>query len=314
MTIPQTYAGCDISKAHLDLCITRGEKTVFAQRFANSESGVASLMRAVVRHDTALLVYEPSGGYERGLARGLDIARRAARRINARQIRDFAKSLGLLCKTDRVDAYVLAQYAAKIQPQARPPASEKVSQLQAFVRRRAQLVEARKKEKQHLSICSCKEIAVEIEDEIKRLSEKISLLEKKIRTNIDGDENLSRRAEIIGSVCGLGPVSIATLLTEMPELGSLSGKAAANLAGVAPHPRDSGALRGRRTCWGGRKAVRDVLYMASFAACRRVPRWRALYDRLREAGKPHKLAAIAVVRHIIETINAMLRDGKMFYA
>ena len=177
MTIPQTYAGCDISKAHLDLCITHGEKTVFAKRFANSESGIAALIRALGRHETALTVYEPSGGYERGLARGLVAASRAGRRINARQIRDFAKGLGVLCKTDRVDAFVLAQYAAKIQPQARPPASEKVCHLQAFVRRRAQLVEARKKEKQHLSICSCKEITADIEDEIKRLSEKISLLE-----------------------------------------------------------------------------------------------------------------------------------------
>ncbi len=148
-------------------------------------------------------------------------------------------------------------------------------------------METRKKEKQHLSICPYKDIETEIKDEIKHLSGKIAALDKKILILIESDQNLARRADIIGSVCGLGPVSISTLLSEMRELGSLSGKAAANLAGVAPHPRDSGALRGRRIYWGGRKVVRDVLYTASFAACRHVARWKDLYDRLRETGKEH---------------------------
>ncbi len=310
--IAQTFAGCDISKTHLDLCLIEADQMRLHRRFTNDPKGITACVETLIAHEVVLTVYEPSGGYERCFAQALRARHCAGRRMNARQIRDFAKSLGLLAKTDRIDAQILAHYAAKIRPDARVPAYGTVSQLQAFVRRRAQLVEARKKEKQHLATCPHDEIRAEIEEEIKHLSDKITAANETIKQLIKADEDLTHRAEIIGSVAGLGPVSIATLLSEVPELGRITGKAAANLIGVAPHPRDSGTFRGRRCCWGGRKVVRDVLYMASLSACRKVERWRALYDRLRKAGKPHKLATIAVIRHIIETLNAMLRDGKMF--
>lgn len=312
MTIAQRYAGCDVSKAHLDVAIIEDGGLVLEKRFANTALGIGALIRALIDHRASLIVYEPSGGYERALAQALTGARLPARRMNARQIRDFAKGLGLLAKTDAIDARVLARYAAQVRPEARAPARQAVQELQAFVRRRAQLVEARKREKQRLEAAVYDDLRRDLEEEIERLTDKIKKVETKIRSLIEKDDDLARRAGLLISVKGLGPVSVAILLAEAPELGAVTGKAAANLLGVAPHACDSGALRGRRRCYGGRKQLRDALYMPALSACRSTPRWKRVYQRLIDAGKPHKVALIAVMRRMIETFNAMIRDDKIF--
>lgn len=312
MTLPLNYAGCDVSKAFLDLAIIDGERTAFERRFTNDPAGVRALTAALRRHHVALTVFEPSGGYERVLAKALDDGRLPARRMNARQIRDFARGLGLLAKTDRIDARVLARYACAVRPEARPGAPEAVRELRAWTRRRRQLVETRKREKQRLSNAEQDLLRRDIEDEIERLSTKIGAIEQTIRSLIERDPDLKNRSLLLGTLPGFGPASTANVLAETPELGSLTGKAAANLLGVAPHACDSGAMRGRRRCYGGRKTLRDALYMASLSAIRSTQRWRRLYERLREAGKPHKVALIAVMRRLFETANAMLRDNKPF--
>ena len=312
MTLPWTYAGCDVAKAYLDLAIIDGAQTIFERRFANTPAGVGALVDALRRHQAALTVFEPSGGYERALAKALDDGRLPARRMNARQIRDFARGLGLLAKTDRIDAHVLARYAFSVRPQARAAAPKAVLELQAWTRRRRQLVEARKRERQRLASAGHDALKRDIEDEIERLSEKIGAIEKTIRSLITRNGDLERRAGLLASMPGFGAASVCALIAEAPELGALTGKAAANLLGVAPHACDSGVMRGRRRCYGGRKALRDTLYMATLSAIRSVKRWKDVYDRLRNAGKPHKVALIAVMRRIIETANAMLRDKKPF--
>lgn len=313
MSIAQRYAGCDVSKAHLDVAIIEDARPVLEKRFANTAAGIAALTASLIEHRASLIVYEPSGGYERALAKALADARLPARRMNARQIRDFAKGLGLLAKTDAIDARILARYAAQVRPEARAPARSAVQELQAFVRRRAQLVDARKREKQRLETAVYDDLRRDLEEEVKRLKLKIEKAEARIRSLIEKDDDLARRAGLLISVKGLGPVSVAILLAEAPELGAVTGKAAANLLGIAPHACDSGALRGRRRCYGGRKQLRDALYMPALSACRSTPHWKRVYQRLIDAGKPHKVALIAVMRRMIETFNAMLRDNKSFH-
>ena len=219
MTLHQRFAGCDISKTHLDLEIIEGASSVLRKRFDNSSQGIDAVLTQLREHGVHLIVYEPSGGYERGLAVALRESCLPARRINARQIRNFAKSLGLLAKTDKVDAMVLARYAVQIQPQARACVSETIHRLQALVRRRVQLVDHRKREKQHLSTACYDDVKASIKEAITHLGAQIDAIEIEIQDLIDSDEALAQRAQIIRSVKGLGLVSTMTLLAEMPELG-----------------------------------------------------------------------------------------------
>ncbi len=312
MNLSHNFAGCDVSRDHLDLCIMGEDDFVKTHRFDNCPEGIADLLATLFRYKVVQIVYEPSGGYEAALRHALSRHDLNGRRINARQVRDFARSLGLLAKTDRVDAWVLARYAMTVKPQRRTCPEPDTIELQSLVRRRSQLVEARKKEKQHLANCSHGFVRADIEDEIVRLSGKIKAMEKAIASHIRDHQSLADRAALLASIPGVGKVCISTLLAEMPELGTLTNKAAANLVGVAPHPCESGLMRGKRTCWGGRKQVRDCLYMAALAASRSDTAMRNKYQRMKAAKKPHKVILIAIVRTLIELANTLIQKQEMY--
>lgn len=312
MTLSQKFSGCDVSRDHLDLCISCGDVSLVETRFDNSADGLEALASVLHKHQVETIVYEPSGGYECALGETLARHSITGCRVNARQVRDFAKSLGLFAKTDRVDARILARYGQMVRPRSHARPSPQTLELQALVRRRRQLVGARKKEKQHLAMCTHEVIRSDIEAEIVHLTKRIITIEKTIDDHIANHKPLADRAMLLASIPGIGKVSLATLIAEMPELGSITTKAAANLTGLAPHPRDSGLWRGKRTCWGGRKPVRDCLYMAALSASRTDPKLKAKYQAMKDRNKPHKLILIAIARNLIQIANTLIQKQETY--
>lgn len=311
MTITPCHVGCDISKDRIDVCVRAGgERRWFS--LANDGAGHAALIGRMKRAGPERIVLEATGGYERAVLFALAGAGLPVVRINPRHGRDFARGLGLLAKTDRLDADVLALFAERVRPALRPVPDAATQKLQAFNRRRRQLVEMKKRETQRLSHETDGFIREDIETHIAALRKQIMRIEKELDALIAADQTLARRASLIRSVPGLGPVSAAALLAEAPELGSLDARQAASLLGVAPHACDSGRYKGRRQCWGGRRNLRKTLYMAAETARRKSQRFKAFYQRLRDAGKSHKCALIAVLRKIIVTLNAILKHDKAY--
>ena len=214
---------------------------------------------------------------------------------NPRQVRDFARSRNILAKTDHVDAQVLARFAAEVQPPLRPRPSAASQELHALVTRRRQLLTARVAEQQRRPLAS-PVVRADIDANLAWLAQRLAALDAQIAAALQADAALRARAAWLQSIPGIGPTASATLLAELPELGSLSRRQIAALVGVAPFNRDSGTWRGRRSIWGGRASVRAVLYMATVAATRANPAIRAFYQRLVAAGKPSKVALTACMR------------------
>ena len=297
--------GIDVSKAQLDVasCPARAP-----QRFANNQAGRRRLVSWLRRLQPTLIALEASGGYEQALLRQAAHAALPVVRLNPRQVRDYAKSRGRLAKTDRLDAQVLADFAAHTQPPLRPLPSEALLELRALGRRRDQLVAAHSAEVGHRELAQGLE-AESIARHLAWLEAERAALEQELARRVQADPQWRRRAEQLQSVPGVGPGLAVALLTELPELGQVSGKQIAALSGTAPFNRDSGQWRGRRCVWGGRARVRGKLYLAAMAACRYNPVIRAFYQRLRAAGKPGKVALVACMRKLLVILNALLRDG-----
>jgi transposase len=229
--------------------------------------------------------------------------------VNPRQVRDFAKAIGRLAKTDKVDAGVLCEYGMRLSPPTTKPASEAEKQLRKLVNRRHQLIQMRTSEKNRLAMPGSAD-RDSVERHISWLSTEIAALDKSIETQLESDATHASAASVLVSPPGVGPVTVATLLALLPELGSVSGKQAAALVGLAPFAHESGSFRGRRSLYAGRSQVRSVLYMAALVASRHNPTLRAFYGRLRQAGKPAKVALAATARKLLVTLNAMLREGR----
>jgi len=295
------FVGIDVSQEYLDVA-SEGEG-VF--RVRNDEPAFASLVQMWQRVGPELIVLEASGGYER-LAAGL-LQRAGLPVVNPRQVRDFARSTGQLAKTDAIDARVLAHFAEAIRPPVSRVSSETQERLRELALRRRQLVEMMTSEKHRLSKSPW--TRGHIEKHLRWLGDELKQTEKDIKGVIESDPDLSAKAAILRSVPGVGSVMAATLLSSFSELGVLNRQEVAALAGVAPLNWDSGKLRGRRGTWGGRAQVRTVLYMAALVASRRNPVFRVLYERLCAAGKPKKVALVAVMRKLIVTLNSMIRTG-----
>lgn len=294
--------GIDVSKAQLDVA-AHGETHVAA--YANDAAGIKRLMRALKALGEVRIVVEASGGYEKPLLDACVKAQLWIARVNARQVRDFAKATGQLAKTDRLDAGVLALLASLLHTrlhryEARAPLLEV---LDAWVRRRVQVVEALVIQQQQLASIRVPAICRMARATIKRLSAERDALDEQIA-------QLSKPhvTPALKSMKGLGPTVQAMLLTQLPELGTLDRHAIAKLVGVAPLNRDSGTMRGERHIWGGRAAVRTMLYMAVLSALRWEPSIRATYKRLRERGKKAKVAIVACMRKFIVILNARRRD------
>ncbi|HYS15061.1 MAG TPA: transposase [Burkholderiaceae bacterium] len=305
-------AGIDVSKESLDACWSAQE-----QRLNNDAEGWSELVSRLLQAGVDLVVVEASGGYERGLVLALQAAGILVARINPRQGRDFAKSLGLLAKTDRLDARGLRDFADVL---ARHPERQKFitalvdeqrEVLSGLMTRRRQLVDMRVAETNRLEHAGPR-ATKSIRSVMKLLDRQLAEIDRDIDEHLDCHFKAQRK--LLDSVKGVGAVTVLTLLASLPELGTLGRKQIAKLVGLAPLADDSGKRRGVRRISGGRAPVRAALYMATLSAMRYNPAIAAFYKRLLAAGKPKKVAMVACMRKLLTILNAMLRDGVMWDA
>ena len=307
MTVANTVAGIDISKDEVDICVLPD-----GPRVSVATETLGRAVATLKRQGVALAVVEPTGGYERPVVDRLEEAGIAVALVNARRIRNFARAAGLLAKTDRLDARVLAEYGQRMAPTPRPRPSRAERDLNEMVRRRRQLIEMRKAELTRRRQVEHIDLRADIDRVIRFLDAEIDDIERRIHDAIAADHDLREQDRRLRTMPGIGPVAAATLIAELPELGRLTRRQIAALVGVAPFNRDSGKWRGRRSIWGGRAALRAALYMAAMAASRKAGPLQDAYTRLRKAGKPHKTAITAILRKMIVQLNAMARDRKNY--
>jgi len=300
----EKFIGIDVSKDTLEIAVTpTGERMTFAQ----TEDGLALMVDFIQSFAPRLVVLEATGGLERAAIGILGAKGLPAVVVNPRQVRDFAKAKGILAKTDKIDAGVIAAFADAIRPEIRPLKTEETQELEALLTRRRQIVEMLTAEKERLYTapqCTKKAIRAHIQW-LQKCRDKLA---KDLDGRIQKSPLWRAKDEILQSAKGAGPVLSQTLLAKVPELGSLNRKKIAKLVGVAPLNRDSGKFRGRRSVWGGRAEVRSVLYMATVSAIRSNPVIRAFHDRLIKAGKLPKVAITACMRKLLTILNAMVKN------
>ena len=301
----EVFVGIDVSKEWFDVTVRPGHES---WRGSQDEAGVAALTDRLLQLRPRLVIMEASGGYERLITAVLGAAGLPVAVVNPRQVRDFARSMGRLAKTDRIDAEVIAHFGQAADVEPRPLASEDALELEALVTRRRQIVRMRAAEQVRrqqtlpvVQVCIDRVLAL-LKQELKEIDNDLS---KRLRETPIWRE----REELLRSVPGVGPTLTFTLVAEMPEMGTLTRRQIAALVGVAPLARDSGKQRGARTCWGGRANVRAALYMPTLAAVRCNPVLRAFHDRLVEAGKPKKVVLTACMRKLLTILNAMVKHN-----
>jgi transposase len=310
MIIAPGFVGIDVSKHHLDIF---DAAVSAATRRANTAAAVAELVHDWARRD-AFVLFEATGRYDLDLRHALTAAGVRFARVNPARARDFARAAGFLAKTDAVDAEMLAAMAQCLQlPPAKAglAARERLAELN---KRRDQLVANRQQERTRQRECCDPFSRQSIATHLAWLDAAIEAIQAQIAAAIAAEPELEHDRRLLSSVPGVGPVTAATLLALMPELGRRSPKQLAALAGLAPFNNDSGTRRGQRSIRGGRKRVRDALYVAAFTAARHAPRFRAFFKTLIDAGKPRKLVLIAVARKLLTVLNAILRDRQPFHA
>jgi transposase len=300
------FIGIDVSKEHLDIAI-RPTKGLF--RFLNTDEGVDALIQQFHPLKPTLIVLEATGRYHQLVLSRLLAAGLPAIAINPRQARDFARAIGRLAKTDAIDADVLAEFAEKIRPELRAIADEATQELEAICTRRRQLVTMLSAEKNRLHTAALR-IRSEIQKHIHWLEKEISQLEKDMDKRIRSSPAWREKDDLLRTCKGIGPVTTHTMLSCLPELGTLSGRRIAALVGVAPFNDDTGKRNGPRHVQGGRLDVRAVLYMATLAAIRHNRTIREFHRRLIATGKAKKVAITACMRKLLTILNAMLRDKK----
>lgn len=303
-TIVSPSVGVDVSKQTLDVAFYPERP---GSSFANDGQGIVSLVASLVPLEPRYVIVEATGKYEQALVLALAAAGLPVVVINPRQARDFAKALGKLAKTDRIDAAVLARFGDAVRPEIRPIADEQLRQLQELVERRQQLVEMRTSEQNRLAITPSVQVRRSVETVLKLIEKQIGQLDAQINQRIQACPLWRQTEELLKSVPGVGDQTARTLIAQLPELGACSRQKIAALVGVAPLNRDSGQFRGRRIIWGGRRNVRRCLYMATLVAVRRNPVIQAHYEKLLAAGKRKKVALVACMRKLLTVLNAMLR-------
>lgn len=308
MSIHRIMIGIDVSKAWLDVFDAGSARF---SRIANTAEAIGVAVSDWAGR-AAFAVFEATGHYDLLLRRALEGAEVAHARINPQQARDFARANGVRAKTDRVDARSLAAFGAALAPAARRPVEASRETLALLARRRDQLADMRKIERTRLGEMPDATIGAMIEATLAHLDAALAAIDKAIAELIGADPQLDGQARLMRSMPGIGPVASTTLLALMPELGSLTAKTAASLGGLAPHANESGRWQGQRRVGGGRPRVRKAMYMAALAAARAKGPLAGFYGRLRKAGKPPKLAIVALARKILVALNAMLRDNKAF--
>ena len=300
----QMVFGIDVSKCQLDVAMS-GDSSVVG--YSNDPEGVARLLEAAKKSEATLVVMEATGGFERGAFASLSAAGLSVAVVNPRQVRDFAKALGRLAKTDKVDARVLVRFGEALSPAATPMPTAERAKVCALIGLRRDVVEARTAMKNRLSAANDVTVRTHIESLIVRQNEELKAIDASISAAISalpgGPEAMTRYE----SVPGVGPGLASTLAAELPELGTLDRKKIAALVGVAPLNDDSGARTGKRRIWGGRAPIRTALYMAALAATKHNEVIRAMYQRLLAKAKPKKVALTACMRKLLTILNAMAR-------
>lgn len=299
---PARYVGIDVAKDTLAVADTAGT----AWTVANDAAGIASLVARWTDAPPVLIVAEATGGYETPVAAALTLAGLPVAVVNPRQVRDFAKALGRLAKTDAVDAHVLAAFAARMQPTPRPQLEAAHADLRALVDRRQQLLEMVVAERHRLARAR-PSVQSHVAAHIAWLEQQLRDVDRDTQHTIRQSPLWRDRAALLQSVPGIGPQTSARLIASLPELGRLPPRQLASLVGVAPHNADSGRFHGRRRVWGGRAVVRRALYMAAVVAMQHNPPIAVFYRRLLGAGKPAKVALVAVMRKLLHILTAMIK-------
>ncbi len=298
--------GIDVAKHSLDVCLLPSERHFTV---SNDGDGFRQLVDELPAAGTCLVVVEATGGYQRRVVAALIQAGHPVAVVNPRQVRDFARGLGILAKTDRLDARVIARFGQHTQPRPCEISSEKQAAFRELVTRRRQLVEFRTAEQNRLKTATANTVLKNIRHMLEQLDKQIRQLEEEMGELIDTDLELAAKAALLETVPGVGAVTISSLLVELPELGRLNRQQVAALVGVAPFNRDSGKFHGRRAIWGGRAALRSVLYMAALTARRTNPLIRSFAQRLEAAGKPFKVVLTACIRKLLVILNTMLKNN-----
>lgn len=301
---PETFVGIDVSKAHLDIALRPTEKQ---WQVDNTVEGIEQLVEQAKVIQPTLIILEATGGLELAVASALAAVNLPVAVINPRQARDFAKSLGKLAKTDKIDAAMLARFGDSVRPEPRLMPSEQAQQLQALLVRRRQLIEMLVAEKNRMYLTH-RSMQPRLKDHIAWLEEELVRIDGEMKDQLHNSPIWREKEDLLRSVPGVGPVTAGTLMAELPELGTLNRKKIAALVGVAPFNYDSGYMRGKRAIWGGRASVRQVLYMATLSASRHNPVIRAHYEHLSQMGKPGKVALVACMRKLLTILNAMVHS------
>lgn len=303
------FVGIDVSKATLDVAVLPEDR---CWQVARTPSGIAALVETLRSVDVHLVVLEATGGLEAPVAAACAAATLPVVVVNPRQARAFAKASGTLAKTDVMDARLLARLGQTLQPDIRPLKDVETQALQELLTRRRQLVDMLTMEKNRWQQASPR-VRSDIRAHIDWLSRRLKDVDGDLAAAIAGIPAFRLKDDIIRSLPGAGRVLSMTLLASLPELGHLNRRQVAALAGVAPFNCDSGTLRGNRRIWGGRAAVRAVLYMATISAIRCNPIIRAFHQRLRDAGKKPKVAITACMRKLLTILNAMVKTNTPWY-
>lgn len=302
------FIGIDVSKATLDVAARTpaGVVETHAETIANSEAAIAAVAQRLRVATPTLIVVEATGGYERLLVAGLAAVGLPVIVVNPKQVRDFAKAMGRLAKTDRLDAAVLALFAERVQPELRPRPSAESAQFTEHLVRRRQLVDMITAEQNRRALVSAA-MQRRVDRHVAWLQKELRQAESELQALIEASPNWQPRAAVLQSAPGIGPRTVELLLGDLPELGTLNRQHIAALAGIAPFNSDSGQHRGERHISGGRARLRAGLYMAALVASRHNPVIRAFYHRLLARGKAKKVALVACMRKLLTILNAMVR-------
>lgn len=309
MHFEELFVGIDVAKDHLDVHVhPTGEATVYE----STPEGVVSLIHHLKRRKARLIVVEATGGYETTLAAELLAAELPIAVVNPGRVRNYAKGIGKLAKTDSIDAYVLARFAETVEPPIKRPVTEEEQAIKDLVARRRQLVDFRAKEKTRLRQASSAGIRQSIERIIDALAREIKDIESQLGAHIKNNPVWRAKDQIMQSATGVGAATSHNLLANLPEIGAIRHAKVTALVGIVPLNHDSGKMKGRRMISGGRMEVRKSLYMATISAIRYNGTIKAFYQRLRDAGKPAKVAITACMRKLLIILNAMVRKGELY--
>jgi transposase len=302
-----TWIGVDVSKKELEIhCYDKTIKLPSA--FDNNKAAIEKIISKIKKFDSPHLVFEATGGYEKLLLVMLQSEGIKASRINPSLARNFAKAKGLLAKTDTIDARLLTDFGIHFQPRETDPLDPVLEEISALVKYRRHLGDELHRERMHLEHLQPKSVEKLVAGRIKSLQKQIDKVTELMLTLKEKSPQLDEVVKLMIATKGMGENSALSLLSAMPELGKITNKQAASLAGLAPFNRDSGNMRGQRIIYGGRKEIRQALYMASLVGSRYNPILKEFYQRLLAKGKPKKLALIAVMRKLINYLNTLMKN------